>query len=70
MEDIPKYIVVLDFCEGRVLKIKLSKEEKEYAAQCDELEDVMDMLSEKHRFAFSNCQRMELEEMKEENIGF
>lgn len=32
MKDIPKCIVVLYFCNGKVLKIKLSREEKEYAS--------------------------------------
>lgn len=70
MENIPNYIVILDFWERRVLKIKLSKEEKEYAARCDDFEEIVDMLSEKYQFSFSNCQWMGLEKMTEEIIGY
>lgn len=56
MKDIPNYIVVLDFCNGKVLKIKLSKEEKEYATRCDDFEEVVDLLSDKYGFSFSNIQ--------------
>lgn len=70
MEKIPNYIVVLDFCNGKVLKIKLSKEEKEYATRCDDFDEIVDFLSEKYGFSLSNSQWMGLEEMTEENIGF
>lgn len=70
MKDIPNYIVVLDFCNGKVLKIKLSKEEKEYATRCDDFEEVVDLLSDKYGFSFSNIQWMGVREITEENIGF
>ena len=70
MKDIPNYIVVLDFCNGKVLKIKLSKEEKEYATRCDDFEEVVDLLSDEYGFSFSNIQWMGVREITEENIEF
>lgn len=62
MKDIPNYIVIFAFWTGRVFKIKLSKEEKEYEARCDDFEEIVDKFSEKYRFSFSNCQWMGLKE--------
>lgn len=70
MKDIPNYIVVLDFYNGKVLKIKLSKEEKEYAVRCDDFDEVIDLLSEKYGFSLSNSQWIGLRELVEERIGF
>lgn len=42
MKDIPNYIVIFALWTGRVLKIKLSKAEKEYAARCDDFEEIVD----------------------------
>lgn len=70
MKDIPNYIVVSDFCNGKVLKIKLSKEEKEYATRCDDFDEVIDLLSNEYGFSFSNIQWMGVREITEENIGF
>lgn len=62
MKDIPNYIVIFAFWTGRVLKIKLSKEEKKHEARCDDFEEIVDKFSEKYRFSFSNCQWMGLKE--------
>ena len=70
MKDIPNYIVVSDFFNGKVLKIKLSKEEKEYATRCDDFDEVIDLLSNEYGFSFSNIQWMGVREITEENIGF
>lgn len=67
MNDMHNYIVVLDFRNGKLLKIKLSKEEKEYAIRCDDFDEVVDLLSEKYGFSLSNSQWMGLREMAEEN---
>ena len=70
MKDIPNYIVVSDFFNGKVLKIKLSKEEKEYATRCDDFDEVIDLLSNEYGFSFSNIQWMGVREITEENIEF
>ena len=70
MKQIPKYIVILDFVQNRVVKIKLSDEDKQFASSCDDLEELVDALSEVFHFSVSNCQWMALNEYKEDNFGF
>ena len=70
MKQIPNYIVILDFVQNRVVKIKLSDEDKQFATSCDDLEELVDALSEVFHFSVSNCQWMALNEYKEDNFGF
>lgn len=70
MKQIPNYIVILDFVQNRVVKIKLSDEDKQFASSCDDLEELVDALSELFHFSVSNCQWMALNEYKEDNFGF
>ena len=70
MKQIPNYIVILDFVQNRVVKIKLSDEDKQFASSCDDLEELVDALSEVYHFSIANCQRMALDEYKEDNFGF
>lgn len=70
MKQIPNYIVILDFVQNRVVKIKLSDEDKQFASSCDDLEELVDALSEIFHFSVSNCQWMALNEYKEDKFGF
>lgn len=70
MKQIPNYIVILDFVQNRVVKIKLSDEDKQFASSCDDLEELVDALSEGFHFSVSNCQWIALNEYKEDNFGF
>lgn len=70
MKQIPNYIIVLDFLNNRVIKIKLSDEEKQFAASCDDIEVLVDALSEIYHFSLINCQWMALNEYKEDYFGF
>lgn len=70
MKQIPNYIVILYFVQNRVVKIKLSDEDKQFASSCDDLEELVDALSEVFHFSVSNCQWMALNEYKEDNFGF
>lgn len=70
MKQIPNYIIVLDFLDNRVIMIKLSDEEKQFASSCDDLEELVGALSEVYHFSLINCQWMALDEYKEDSIGF
>ena len=70
MKQVPNYIIVLDFLDNRVIKIKLSDEEKQFASSCDDLEELVDALSEVYHFSLINCQWMALDEYKEDSFGF
>lgn len=70
MNQIPNYIIVLDFFHSRVIKIKLSDEEKQFASSCDDLEELVDSLSDVYHFSMVYCQWMALDEYKEDNFGF
>ena len=56
MKQIPNYIVVLDFIQNRAVKIKLSDEDKQFASSCDDLEELVEALSEVHHFSLVNSQ--------------
>ena len=66
----PNYIVILDFLQNRVVKIKLSEEERQFADTCDDLEELVDALSEVYHFSLVNSQWMALDEYKEDTFGF
>lgn len=70
MNQIPNYIIVLDFVHKRVIKIKLSDEDKQFASSCDDLEELVDALSEVCHFSLANSQWMALDEYKEDSFGF
>lgn len=67
---IPNYIIVLDFVHGRVIKIKLSNKEKQFASSCDDLEEFIDGLFDIYHLSMVNCLWMALDEYKEDNFGF
>lgn len=70
MNQIPNYIIVLDFSHSRIIKIKLSDEEKQFASSCDDLEELVDALSEQYHFSLTNSQWMALNEYIEDLFGF
>lgn len=69
MTHIPNYIIVLDFVCYRVIKIKLSDEEKRLASSFDDLDVFVDTLSDKYHFSLSNSQWMSVDEYKEDSFG-
>lgn len=70
MTHIPNYIIVFDFICNRVIKIKLSYEEKQLASSFDDLDVFVDTLSDKYHFSLSNSQWMAIDEYKEDSFGF
>lgn len=70
MNQIPNFIIVLDFVHNRIIKIKLSDEEKQFASFCDDLDELVDALSEVYHFSIGNCQWMALNEYKEDSFEF
>lgn len=70
MTHIPNYIIVLDCICNRVIKIKLSYEEKQLASSFDDMDKLVDTLSEKYHFSLSNSQWMAIDEYKEDSFGF
>lgn len=70
MKKIPNYIIILDFLQNRVVKIRLSDEERRFATSCDDLEELVEALSEVYHFSLANSQWMALHEYKEDSFGF
>ena len=54
MKQIPNYVVALDFIQNRVVKIKLSDEDKQFASSCDDLEELVEALSEVYHLIVIN----------------
>ena len=70
MKQIPNYIVALDFIQNRVVKIKLSDEDKQFASSYDDLKELVEALSEVHHFYLVKYQCDALDEYKEDSFGF
>lgn len=70
MKQIPNYIVVLDFIQNGVVKIKQSNKDKQFVSSCDDLEEIVDTLSEVCHFTLANNQWMASDEYKEDSFGF
>lgn len=65
MEQIPNYLIVLDFSEGTLIKIKLNEDEKQFASTRDNIEQFVSEMSEEYNFSMSNCQWMAADELQE-----
>lgn len=70
MNQIPNYIIVLDFLQNRIVKIKLSDEERQFAASCDDIEELVAALSVQYHFSIIYSHWMGLSDYKEESFGF
>lgn len=62
----PNYLILLDYCTGQIIKIKLTEEEKSHIDNYDDFEDFMRTeLEEKYEFRISDVCFMTAEELDE-----
>lgn len=64
------YIIILDFSDGEVIRIKLTEEQMQESERYDDFEDYLETLEEKYDFRIKNCQWMVTETYCERNFGF
>lgn len=64
------YIIILDFSDGEVIRIKLTEEQMQEAERHNDFEDYLETLEEKYGFRMKDCQWMVTETYCERNFGF
>lgn len=64
------YIIILDFSDGEVIRIKLTEEQMQESERYDDFEDYLETLEEKYGFRMKDCQWMVTETYCERNFGF
>ena len=66
----PNYLILLNFCVGEVVKIKLTEEEKRKSEEYEDFEEFMRKeLEDKYQFNLSDCCWMTLETLSERTIN-
>ena len=60
-----EYIVLLDYTDGEVIKIRLSEQETILADEVEDFEEFLRTLEEKYDFKLDNCCWMSTTNLKE-----
>ena len=60
-----EYIVLLDYTDGEVIKIRLTEQETILANEAEDFEDFLRSLEEKYNFRLDNCCWMSTTTLKE-----
>lgn len=70
MERIADYLVILDYQSGRLLKIRLSEEDRRTASACKDASSFVKTLSYKYGFSFKDSYWMSTETLDESSFNF
>jgi len=65
-----KFVLLLDYTGGTLIKIKLTEEEQEKSLEYEDFEDFLHTLEEKYEFRLRDCEWMSVNEITERNYGF
>ena len=60
-----EYIVLLDYTDGEIIKIRLSEQETILADEAEDYEELLRTLEEKYDFRLDNCCWMSTTNLKE-----
>ena len=60
-----KYVVLLDYTDGEVIKIRLSEQETILADEAEDFEEFLRTLEDKYSFRLDNCCWMSTATLKE-----
>jgi ferric-dicitrate binding protein FerR (iron transport regulator) len=60
-----RYVIILDFCTGSLIKIRLSDKQVRASYQYDDFEDFLTTLEDAYGFRLKNCQWMTCETLTE-----
>ena len=60
-----EYVVLLDYTDGEVIKIRLSEQETILADEAEDYEEFLQTLEEKYDFRLDNCCWMSTATLKE-----
>ena len=65
-----KFVLLLDYTGGTLIKIKLTEEEQEKSLEYEDFEDFLHTLEDKYEFRLRNCEWMSVDEITEREYGF
>ena len=66
----PNYLILLNYCYGEIVKIRLTEEEKRESESYNDFEDfIREKLEDKYEFNLSDCIWMTLESLSERNYN-
>ena len=65
-----KFVLLLDYTGGTLIKIKLTEEELKEAEKYEDFEDFLHTLEDKYEFRLRDCEWMSVNEITERNYGF
>ena len=65
-----KFVLLLDYTGGTLIKIKLTEEEQEKSLEYEDFEDFLHTLEDKYEFRLRDCEWMSVNEITERNYGF
>ena len=60
-----EYVVLLDYTDGEVIKIRLSEQEEILANEAEDFEEFLRTLEEKYDFRLDNCCWMSTSNLRE-----
>jgi hypothetical protein len=67
----PNYLILLNFCVGEVVKIKLTEEEKRKSEEYEDFEEfIKEHIEEKYEIRLKDCTWMTLETLSERTYNF
>lgn len=66
----PKFVFLLDYAGGTLIKIKLTKKEQEESEKYEDFESFLHTLEEKYEFRLRDCEWMSVDEITERKYGF
>lgn len=64
-----KFVLLLDYTGGTLIKIKLTEEEQEKSLEYEDFEDFLDTLEDKYEFRLRDCEWMSVNEITEREYG-
>ena len=64
-----KFVFLLDYTGGTLIKIKLTEEEQEKSLEYEDFEDFLHTLEDKYEFRLRDCEWMSVNEITEREYG-
>lgn len=64
-----KFVLLLDYTGGTLIKIKLTEEELEKSLEYEDFEDFLHTLEDKYEFRLGDCEWMSVNEITEREYG-
>ena len=64
-----KFVLLLDYTGGTLIKIKLTEEELEKSLEYEDFEDFLHTLEDKYEFRLRDCEWMSVNETTEREYG-